>query len=315
MKNKTVQVAGIIFILMISLSAFIFTAQGSVPVYQMLSDYQNDNNGGDGWLRTLTFIPMQNEIYVKTFSPYLNQYRTSEESQFILDYDLEGTAPFTIVVLPDTQYYSASYPHVFINQTLWIAQNKETFNIVFVIHLGDIVDSAGDTYQWSNSKTALSILDSANVPYSVLPGNHDFYPWVENLEGHYYYNYGAHIFSGRSYYTGYYKVDNFNNYCLITVENNEFLILNLQHNPSDEVLTWADTIIKNHPDRKVILSTHEFLGTLGRTPIGARIWNRVVVPNSNQVQIVLCGHIHAENFQTLEIIEGTYEYRRVDWIQ
>ena len=39
------------------------------PVHQVLADYQSRVNGGDGWLRYLTFKPGENKIYVYTYSP------------------------------------------------------------------------------------------------------------------------------------------------------------------------------------------------------------------------------------------------------
>ena len=39
---------------------------------------------------------------------------------------------FSIVVLPDTQNYSTSYPNIFSAQTQWIANNKDALNIVFL---------------------------------------------------------------------------------------------------------------------------------------------------------------------------------------
>ena len=54
------------------------------PVYQLLADYQSGENGGNGWLRILEFSPAQNKIFVKTFSPYLNEFETDYDSQFEL---------------------------------------------------------------------------------------------------------------------------------------------------------------------------------------------------------------------------------------
>ena len=59
-------------------------------VYSMLSDYQCDSAGGNGWLRILTFRPQQNEIQVETYSPWLDQYRTGSLSQFAVPYDMGG---------------------------------------------------------------------------------------------------------------------------------------------------------------------------------------------------------------------------------
>ena len=55
---------------------------------------------------------------------------------------------FSIVVLPDTQYYSETYPHIFLEQTQWIADNKDSLNIVFVSHSGDLVNDCDDAEEW-----------------------------------------------------------------------------------------------------------------------------------------------------------------------
>lgn len=61
------------------------------PVYQMLSDYQDRNFGGNGLMRLITIDPAQSKILVKTFSPYfqasgkqvnLNYFETDADSQF-----------------------------------------------------------------------------------------------------------------------------------------------------------------------------------------------------------------------------------------
>ena len=70
------------------------------PVHQLASDYQSRSNGGDGWLRYMRFRPSENRIYVYTYSPTLNggagQFETDANSQFVLDYNMQGT-PFTTI--------------------------------------------------------------------------------------------------------------------------------------------------------------------------------------------------------------------------
>jgi hypothetical protein len=55
-------------------------------VNQLFADYQDYANGGNGWLRILTFHPVTNSISVQTYSPYLNQYITDSTNQFTLIY-------------------------------------------------------------------------------------------------------------------------------------------------------------------------------------------------------------------------------------
>ncbi|MFK8008562.1 MAG: T9SS type A sorting domain-containing protein [Saprospiraceae bacterium] len=43
-------------------------------IYTLLSDYQNQPNGGNGWLRIMEFIPSEDSIKVSTYSPTLDAY-------------------------------------------------------------------------------------------------------------------------------------------------------------------------------------------------------------------------------------------------
>lgn len=54
------------------------------PVYEILADYQDDPNGGDGWLRIMTFDVGGGFIDFDSYSPFLNQTRTADESRFSL---------------------------------------------------------------------------------------------------------------------------------------------------------------------------------------------------------------------------------------
>lgn len=55
-----------------------------LPVYEVLTDYQDDPNGGDGWLRQYRFRPDDKLIEAVTYSPTLDRYRTDRESDFAM---------------------------------------------------------------------------------------------------------------------------------------------------------------------------------------------------------------------------------------
>ena len=74
---------------------------------------------------------------------------------------------FSIIVLPDTQFYSESYPETYMAQTRWIRQRAEPDNVKFVIHLGDIVQNPDEPQEWEVADRAHRLLDGV-VPYSVL---------------------------------------------------------------------------------------------------------------------------------------------------
>jgi hypothetical protein len=81
---------------------------------------------------------------------------------------------FVLALLPDTQYYSLLYPGVFVAQTAFIARNARRFNIPYVLHLGDIVDTNSPD-EWRLAREAMALLDGV-VPYALATGNHDYGP-------------------------------------------------------------------------------------------------------------------------------------------
>lgn len=59
-------------------------------IHTVLSDYQDWTNGGDGYLRIMQFDPDNDVINFKTYSPWLDEWSTTSESQFSLPYDMDG---------------------------------------------------------------------------------------------------------------------------------------------------------------------------------------------------------------------------------
>ncbi|WP_083711522.1 metallophosphoesterase [Domibacillus epiphyticus] len=63
-------------------------------VYQMLADYQGGPEGGQGFLRLMKVNPIENKIYMQTYSPYLNQYNYYNpvdypgKDEFVFELDL-----------------------------------------------------------------------------------------------------------------------------------------------------------------------------------------------------------------------------------
>ena len=78
------------------------------PVIEVLQDYQDYPNGGDGWLRLIQFDIPNNQIVFETYSPVLDQFQmeTVEEvgqyaSQFEIDFDFTTRlSPNTLPSLP-----------------------------------------------------------------------------------------------------------------------------------------------------------------------------------------------------------------------
>jgi len=59
-------------------------------VHQLLANYQNGPNGGDGFLRLLEFQRDGRRVYVKTYSPLRDEYKTDAQNQFVLELGSEA---------------------------------------------------------------------------------------------------------------------------------------------------------------------------------------------------------------------------------
>ena len=85
------------------------------------------------------------------------------------------SGPFTFALIPDTQNYVSTgvlAPTMGV-QTQWIADHRTDLNLAFVTHLGDIVGLQDSAVQWQRASQYMATLDTAGVPNTVLPGNHD----------------------------------------------------------------------------------------------------------------------------------------------
>ena len=165
------------------------------------------------------------------------------------------------------------------NLYTWIKNNQEAKNIKYVLGLGDITDtfkSSGTHYsaEWENAKSALSILDEAGIPYSLVRGNHDVSTGLNatfGLDSEYYSDLVSLSKqtdeSGRpmaGFLGGYtdstntvYKIED--TYRKISFDGNNFLIVTLDWAPKAEVLTALNDLIASHGDYKVIVTIHQFL--------------------------------------------------------
>jgi 3',5'-cyclic AMP phosphodiesterase CpdA len=250
--------------------------------------------------RPLLFILLATLALASILIYYSNQTNTQPPHT-------QHSGIFTIIVLPDTQYYSESYPTLFSEQTKWISDNKNTMNITFVTQEGDLVNTYTQIYEWQNAAGSMSLLDEANIPYGVLPGNHDISLSGDATNYNAYFGYSRFI--GRSWYGGAYQNINTNSYELFTGGSDIYMIFHLQYHPTIQVLQWANATIAKYPDRRIIVTTHDYMNTDGsRDVAGNELWDRFVKPHADQVFLVLCGHNHGESERT-DTVNGHTVYQ------
>lgn len=216
---------------------------------------------------------------------------------------------FTIVPIPDTQFYTGEINggnnSIFKSQTNWIVENKNALNIKYLSHLGDCVqngDGAFAEIEWMRADTAMAILEDPvstqlpfGIPYGISVGNHDQSPdgnasGTSNLFNQYF---GASRFAGRDYYGGHYGTNNDNSYQFFSAGGMDFIAVNLEFDPlaNSQVLEWADNLLKAHPNRRAIISSHYILKADGNFgPQGQAIYDKLKV-NPN-LFLMLSGHIN-----------------------
>jgi len=231
-----------------------------------------------------------------------------------------GEYDFAIGHVTDSQYLLEQHPESFTEINSWLAANHEARDIAFVMHTGDLIQNwlRGNQeddrarYEFELASKMQEILEDANVPHSVLPGNHD------NVWG-----------ATNELFDEYFPVDRYADqpwfgeagpegiaahYDVIEHEGVKLLFLSLPYDSSEEQLAWAEEVIESHPDHNVILGTHEYL----RPEIDERanpqngrwvsqgdvFFERLVEPNSNVV-MTMSGHLHGVRQRVIERDDGT----------
>ena len=218
---------------------------------------------------------------------------------------------FTVVVLPDTQFYSQLYPDTYVSQTQWIKDRVQADNIKFVVHLGDIVQNYNNIEEeWKAADRAHRILDGV-VPYSLVPGNHDMeYVNKKLLRNTRLYNkyFPPARFEKYPWYGGHLGDTNDSNYCFFETAGMKFMVLGLEFAPRDETLEWAGKVVASHADCRVILVTHCYMRPNGRDTAcgtsygladnsGQDIWEKFVRKHAN-IFMVVSGHVLGVGTQT-----------------
>jgi hypothetical protein len=246
-----------------------------------------------------------------------------------------GSQKFTIIILPDTQYYTeepqgthyGANAAMFKSQTAWIANNRQSMNIVYVGQLGDCVQNgdnppgANDSIEWQRADTAISAIESQaltglpdGIPYGLSVGNHDQSPGgggntaATNRYNQYF---GISRFNGRNYYGGHHGSNNDNHYELFSASGVDFLAISMEYDtsPETDVLDWAANLVQTYSSRKVIVMTHFGINETGspKPAFGAQgqaIYDRLKgFPN---FMLFVCGHIHQTDGEArrLDIFNG-----------
>jgi hypothetical protein len=198
---------------------------------------------------------------------------------------------FSIVLFPDTQFYSGQNAYVFQDQANWVVANKAAKNIKMVVGLGDIVNGGGypsDNYgnidltacgkappanwqqQWQQAQLAVKILTSNGIYYQATIGNHDYdcqadRPQTRSATNYFHYFGNLPLNLSPTYIRDQYGNRTPNFYKKMTIGSTTYMILSLEFFPRTWVVAAANSLISNFAG-PVILVTHGYLSYDGSGP-------------------------------------------------
>lgn len=224
---------------------------------------------------------------------------------------------FSVVLLPDTQNYAEKSTYgVYADQTQWIADNRAARNIKFVIHLGDVTQH-DVTSEWQVADAAHDILDSAGVAYNITTGNHDLFPSNdaharESMLPQYF---GIPRFINKTWFGGSFDETNESNYMFFEAAGMQFMVVSVEFTPRKDVVTWANEVIRQHPNHRVIIATHcyqDFTGdhTTGWADHyniegreGIDLWEELIQRHKN-IFLAVSGHIQGTAYRKRTGLNG-----------
>jgi len=232
-------------------------------------------------------------------------------------------AAWSMVILPDTQNYAKSSVDKvnFTQQTEWIRDNRDAFNIQVVLQEGDIVNnnntvnppidpSSGNqtsTQQWQNAQQSMFVLNG-QVPYIMAAGNHDY--GTTNAQNR------------QTFINDYFKAADNSltdpaqggilkgtmnageiqnaHYAFTAPDGRKMLFLVLEWEPRPATVTWANQIaaLPEYEDHTAVFMTHAYLlggntrysGTnVAADYSGSELWTGLVKEHEN-FEMTFNGH-------------------------
>lgn len=257
-----------------------------------------------------SFISCSSDEELIRFEPFSN-FDANKNAQ------LSKSSEF-IIVIPDIQFYSSNdeygeFLDAMIKRILEI--KKEGYKIKAVFQVGDITQNNA-LREWERALKSFSQLDG-QINYMLGIGNHDYGDGGKSNNRNTYFNDYFHFGNNAFYITSYQDNAYQNSYFQFDIHERPYQLFLLEFGPRDEVVTWADSIAKQHKDRQGMLLTHAYLDedltrydfagrgwaqgvspyyysqnfsdyAAGGVNDGQELWDKLV--KDNKFEMVICGH-------------------------
>lgn len=240
---------------------------------------------------------------------------------------------FCIAVLPDTQNYAReaagngdAVKEMWFSQTEWLVTNRVAHNIVYVAHLGDIVQNGDikngnpNLTEWRNATNAMYRLENPartllrhGIPYGLAAGNHDQEPIGEEDGATAFYNqyFGVSHFAGRPYFGGNHGANNDSHFDLFSAGGLDFIVFYFEFGRyGSAILNWANAVLATNQHRHAIAVTHYAGGDTtpcNLSPAGSAIYQALRV--NPKFFLLLGGHVFDRNGEGSR--SNTYEGRTI----
>lgn len=211
----------------------------------------------------------------------------------------EGQFDFGMVMVPDSQLYTQSYPEKIQEQFQWIVDSAEENKTKMVLHVGDVVNRPylNQTFQWQAASSAFNLLEEAKIPYAIAWGNHDYDNEVNNrIRYNEFFPVTRLQQSAGDLWGGSFGIDANkpidNAYYLMEEHGTKLLVMSISYWQTSQDLDWAAKVIEKYPEYSVVLFTHNYINMSGIS--NTDILNKLVKNHSN-VKLVLSGHVAGTN--------------------
>ncbi len=236
------------------------------PTFHLFADENNDT--APGYVSSFRYLDRAMSSQEILQLGGVNALGTGVSGQVFVDNPADvSPGSYTIAILGDTQNYSQFRPDIYAQQTQWLADNANSRNIQMVLHVGDVVNF-DNTTQWNNAAAAMSTLDSAQVPYAIAPGNHDYADNRNVTQFNQANRFGVGSpYANQSTLGGNYPAEPgsmLNTFHTFEANNEKTIVMALEFGPRDEVINWANSVLDAHPDHRAILLTHAYMFDGGR---------------------------------------------------
>ncbi len=192
--------------------------------------------------------------------------------------------PFSVAWMTDTQEYAANHNDIFCSMTQWIADTADERNTILTIHTGDIIRSIDYAYQINNMIEAFSNLPEDMMVVTVA-GNHDHVAYGNEFTPYLWSRPDTNVEKENSLYDG------FVYYMTFEAADVRFLVISVSYGFELLSRDWVNQICAEYSDYYAILCLHSYLTKSDYSTVGARYITDVVEPSQN-IRLVLCGHIH-----------------------